>query len=361
MRRHLKTGIGVALSLLLLAWALRDVSAAEVMREIRGADPGLFLLSVVITIAGLAVRAVRWGVLLLPMGMHPPLRPRFASVVIGFAANNVLPARVGEFARAFSLSRLSRVTLPGAVATLVVERLFDALVLLGLLFASMAVASFPGGGSVGGVDLQSAARVLAVLMGGLAVALGVLVVAPERSLRFAERVAGWILPVSLRGVAVGALRSFIAGLAVLRHGRLFVASLLLAAGQWLFTALSFLVGFWAFGIREVPFAGAVFLQSLISMAVAIPSSPGFFGPFEAAAKLGLGLWGVSAEKAVSFAVGYHLGGFIPVTLMGIWYVWRLNLSWKDVQHSEERAAEADAEREPLRRSAPGSARPAEGI
>lgn len=354
MKHRVKTGIGIALSLLLLAWALRDVSAAEVLREFRGADPWLFLLSVVITILGLAVRAVRWGVLLLPMGMHPPLRPRFASIVIGFAANNVLPARVGEFARAYSLTRLSRVTLPGAVATLVVERLFDALVLIGLLFASMAVASFPAGGSLGGVDLQSASRVLAVLMGAMAVVLGILVAAPDRSVRVAERVAGWVLPASLRGAAVGALRSFIDGLAVLRHGRLFAVSLLLAAGQWIFTAASYLAGFWAFGIREVPFSGAVFMQSLISLAVAVPSSPGFFGPFEAAAKLGLSLWGVGADKAVSFAVGYHLGGFVPVTLMGIWYVWRLDLSWRDVRHSEELAAgEADA-------AGTGAARAADG-
>src|SRR5690606_19679650 len=159
----------------------------------------------------------------------------------------------------------------------------------------------------------------------LAVVLGALVVAPDRSLRLAERGTGWALPRRAQDVVLGALRSFIAGLAVLRHGRLFAASLVLGAGQWLFTAVSFLLAFRAFGIDEVPFAGAVFLQSLIALAVAVPSSPGFFGPFEAAAKVGLGLWGVAPEKAVSFAVGYHLGGFLPVTLMGIYYVWRLNL------------------------------------
>ena len=69
--------------------------------------------------------------------------------------------------------------------------------------------------------------------------------------------------------------------------------------------------------------------------MAVPSSPGFFGPFEAAAKLGLGLWGVAADKAVSFAVGFHLGGFIPVTLLGLYYIGRLNLRWSEMRHSEE--------------------------
>lgn len=340
MRSHLRTAVGIALSLLLLAWVLRDVSLAEVAHQIGAADPLLFAVSILVTLLGFGFRAVRWGILLLPMGMEPPFRPRFAATIVGFAANNLLPARVGEFARAFSLSRLTRVPLAAAIATLVVERLFDALALMGLLFASMAVSSFPGAGSVGGVDVRSAAQVVAVLMAGLGVVLGLLVVTPQRSLAAAERVLGWALPAAARGWVMGALRSFIEGLAVLRSGKLFAASLGLAVGQWLFTAVSFLLAFRAFGIVEVPFSGAVFLQSLVSLAVAVPSSPGFFGPFEAAARVGLALWGVDSGKAVSFAVGYHIGGFIPVTLMGIWYVWRLGLSWSDVRHSEEIAEEA---------------------
>src|SRR5690606_20885111 len=134
---------------------------------------------------------------------------------------------------------------------------------------------------------------------------------------------------------VAALESFLAGLAVLRDTRLLAISVGLAAGQWLFTGPAPLVAFRAFGTDAVPFAGAIFPQSLISLAVAIPSSPGFFGPFEAAARVGLALWGVVPEKAVSFAVGYHIAGFIPVTVIGIYYVWRLNLSWREVRHSDE--------------------------
>src|SRR5690606_38631348 len=125
---------------------------------------------------------------------------------------------------------------------------------------------------------------------------------------------------------------------VLRSVPLFVASALLAVGQWLFTAVSFVVAFRAFGIDLVPFSGAVFLQSVISLAVALPSSPGFFGPFEAAARVGLSLWGVAADKAVSFAVGFHIGGFIPVTVIGIYYVWRLNLRWREMGGGAERSA-----------------------
>lgn len=337
MRRNARTILGVGLSLLLLGWALRDVSPAVVLHELRSVDPLLFTLAILLTLAGFAFRAVRWGVFLIPVGAVP-FHPRFAATLIGFAANNLLPARVGEFARALSLSRLTPVTLPTSLATLVVERLFDGLVVVGLLFAAMSTRAFPAG-DIAGLDPRSAARFIALLMLGIGLALGALVVSPGRSVALAERMARAVLPDRVERPLLRALRSFIGGLAVLRSGRLFLLSLALAAGQWIFTAFSFLVAFRAFDIREVGMAGAVFLQSLISLAVAVPSSPGFFGPFEAAAKVGLGLWGVAPDKAISFAVGFHLGGFVPTTLLGIYFVWRLNLSWREVQNSEEEVEE----------------------
>lgn len=334
MKGHLKTIVGVAISLLLLGWTLRDVSLAEVTRELRSADPLLFVAGIAISIAGLAVRAMRWGVLLLPLGVAVPFRPRFASVIVGFAANNVLPARIGEFARALTLSRITPVTISAAFATLVVERIFDAMVLVGFLFATMASADFPATGEIGGIDVRAAARVIAGVMTVAGVVLFAMVVAPHPFVRFAERVLA-PFPERFRGPILAALHSFLAGLGVLRSARLFLVSLALAAFQWWFTAWSFLVTLRAFSIEEVSYSGALFLQSLVSLAVAAPSSPGFFGPFEASIKVGLGLWGVAAEKAVPFAVGMHLGGFIPVTLMGVYYVARLNLSWSEVKHSEE--------------------------
>jgi glycosyltransferase 2 family protein len=334
MTRRLRTAIGILLSLVLLWWALRDVSFAEVIAQIRRADPLLFAAAIAVTVGGFWFRAIRWGVTLLPATGPTPMRPRMAATFIGFAANNLLPARVGEFARAFSLSRLSTVPISSAFATLVIERILDGIVLVALLFAAMGSSQFPAAAEMGGVDLNSGARSVAVLLGIVAVALGIAVAMPSAAAR-ATRFATRVLPERLRDPVYDALRGFARGLAVLRSPRLFALSAVLALGQWLFLALSFLLAFRAFEIDGVPFAGAVFLQSLISLAVAIPSSPGFFGPFEAAARVGLSLWNVPANQAISFAIGFHIGGFLPVTIIGVYYVWRLNLRWTDVRHSEE--------------------------
>jgi glycosyltransferase 2 family protein len=334
MKRRIQTAAGVLLSLLLLWWALRDVSPGEVLSQIAAADPLLFALSIVVALAGFWIRAARWGLLIIPFRRDVPFRPRLAATFIGFAANNVLPARIGEFARAFALSRLAAVRAESAFATLVVERLLDGIVIVGLLFAAMAAPGFPTVAHVGGVDLRMVALLVALVMGGVVVALFAAVVARRQAGRIV-RVASRFLPHRLREPFLRAMRSFSTGLGVLRSPGLFFASLLLALGQWVFLALSFLLGFRAFGIDQVPFSGAVFLQSLIGLAVAIPSSPGFFGPFEAAARAGLSLWDVPPEQAISFAIGFHIAGFIPVTVIGIYYVWRLGLRWSDVRHSEE--------------------------
>ncbi|MQA90032.1 MAG: flippase-like domain-containing protein [Gemmatimonas sp.] len=338
MTRRFRTTFGILLSVFLLWWALRDVSFEEVVEQIRQADPFLFTISIAITIGGFWFRAVRWGVLLLPATGPVPMRPRMAATFIGFAANNLLPARVGEFARAFSLSRLSTVPISSAFATLVVERILDGIVLVGLLLAAMASRGFPSTAGMGTIDLRTAAMSLATFITLLGLTLGAAVAFPSAAARIA-RATTRLLPQPLRVPVYEALRGFARGLVVLRSPRLFAVSVLLAIGQWSFLAFSFLFAFRAFRIEGVPFAGAAFLQSLISLAVAVPSSPGFFGPFEAAARLGLSLWGVPANQAISFAIGFHIGGFLPVTIIGGYYVWRLNLRWTDVRHSEETVEE----------------------
>jgi uncharacterized protein (TIRG00374 family) len=334
MKKHFKTALGLVLTLLLLGWAMRDVSAGEVVKQLRGANLVLLTLSVVVAFLGLAIRAVRWGVFLRPIAERVAFRPRYAAPMVGFAANNVLPARVGEFARAVVLSRTSRVSASAAFATLVVERLFDGLVLVGLLFAAIASPGFPLVGRIGGVDPRHAALVVVSVTASLGFLLLGLVLAPGIALRTGEVMTKWIVPKRFRGHVLGALRSFLQGLSVLRSVPLFLVSALLAFGQWTFTAISYLLALRAFEI-DVPFSGAIFLQSLVSFAAAIPSSPGFFGPFEAAAVAGLSLWSVSADQAVSFAVGYHIAGFIPVTLVGAYYVWRLGLRWREVKATTE--------------------------
>jgi len=337
MSRTSRSAVGVLLSILLLWWALRDVSAAAVWQQIQDADYLLLALAVLISLAGFHIRAFRWGVFLRPIAPGLPFAPRLAATYIGFAANNVLPARVGEFARAFVLARLTGVAPAAAFATLVLERLLDGLVIVALLFAALATPGFPAAPNI------ARGALVAALIAGFATLSLLLAVARPSAAGAAVRYSSRLLPQRFRLAFVDTIRSFATGLVILRDPRLAAYSLLLTVGQWTLLATSFLMAFRAFGIDSVPLAGAVFLQSLIALAVAVPSSPGFFGPFESGARLGLELWNIPANQAISFAIGFHIAGFLPVTLIGVYYVWRLNLSWSEVRESEDAVEEEIAE------------------
>jgi uncharacterized membrane protein YbhN (UPF0104 family) len=103
---------------------------------------------------------------------------------------------------------------------------------------------------------------------------------------------------------------------------------------WATGAASFWIGFSAFGI-EVPWSAAMLLQSTLSFGVAVQFSPGFFGQFEAVCRLTLALYAVGVGPAVSYAFGFHLGGFIPITLLGLWSLSRAHLHLADLRMSEE--------------------------
>lgn len=344
MKSSLKAVVGIAATVFFLWWALHEVKWPEVAANLRSANWLLLAAAVLVSTLGMHVRAMRWRPLLEPVAPGIPFRPRIAGVCIGFGANNVFPARLGEFARTWVLAREAKIPLTAAFASLVLERALDGVVMLVLLLGTMAMPGFPGITS-GDVDVQATARIIAAVTVVLLSIILVMAFFPTRTVRAAERIAAVVLPESFRRPLVDALHAFVGGLHVLRSPRLLAVSIAWAFFQWLFLATSFLLAFMAFGIDGPGFLGAVFLQSVIALAVSIPSSPGFFGLWEAASVWGLGLWGVGPSQAVSFAIGFHLGGWFTVTALGMYYAARLNLRWRDVGRSEERVEEA-VERDP---------------
>ncbi len=335
--------LGVLLSLVLLWYTFRDVDLAEVWHEIRAANVPLLILTSIALTLPFPLRAFRWRPLLRPAFPGTRFRPRYAATCIGFMANNLLPARVGEFARAYAITRFEPVRASAAFGSLVVERLFDALMVVALLFIALGWPGFP---EMPGQDFGSiAAGAAAVLAGGFVVLL-LMATWPATSVRVFERTVARILPRRLRRLVIDALAAFLDGTAALRDWRLLLQVLAWSIVLWLNVAVATWIGFHAFGIHA-PFIAAVFLQSIIALAVSLPSAPGFFGVFEAAARVGLvQVWGVDSSRAVAFALGLHLAGFIPVTALGLYYLWRAGLSWSDMGRSEiavEEAVEARSE------------------
>ena len=164
-----------------------------VWQNVQGANWLLLALAVAVTTATFPARALRWRCFLAPVQPDSPFRSRFAAVCTGFMANNLLPARAGELARAFAYNRLEGVGVVTAMSTLVVERLMDGVAILLLLFAALAAAGLPSSelpeALAAGVRL-----LLAALAAVLAVSAALLVAMPRRTLAAVTAVARALLP-----------------------------------------------------------------------------------------------------------------------------------------------------------------------
>lgn len=333
-----KAAVGFAVSAFLIWFTLRDVSLPEVWSHIRRADLLLLAAAVFVATAGFLIRAMRWRILLHPIDPDTRLRSRFAAVNIGFMANNLLPARVGEFARAYALSRLEpRVSASGAFGSLVVERVLDGLVLALFLVLTVLSPGFPE--VVLGPRFTLILRGGILLLGTMVLVLVALLAFPRAVVRVVERLA-LRLPQAARQPVIDALTAFLDALGVARSPALLAQAFLWTLGFWAFHGLSFWLGMLAFDIHAGPVA-AYFTEAVVGFGVAVPAAPGFFGTFHFAVAFALDtVYGVDATTTLAFAYGYHLGGFVPVTLIGLWYAHQLGLSLGDVRESEARVEAA---------------------
>lgn len=314
--------LAIAISALLLWWAFRDVHLDEAIAYLRAVRLGWLLAAVVVATSLFPLRLIRWRLLLRREdgGAYPWL-PLWHAVAMGFAANNLLPFRAGEVVRTVAASRLAGARLTTSLASVAVERVFDALTVVGLLALALLMPGLPADISVAGIPVRQVATTAGIF--ALAALAGAsLVVAFPLA---AERVVRRLVPsdrIALRlNEAIEGLRQ---GLTVLRSPGRLAAVILWSVVLWLINALSFYLAFRAFSL-PVDYTGAVMMQGVLAFGIAIPSAPGFVGPFEAVITAVLALYGIGASQAVAYAVGYHVTTFVPITVLGVWSATRTGL------------------------------------
>jgi uncharacterized protein (TIRG00374 family) len=330
MKLDWRGALGIVLSAGLLAWVLHQIPLDKVWAVLRSSDLLLFAAAAFFATLCVPIRAIRWRPILDPVAPKLPYGSLWRASAIGMMVNNTVPARVGEVARAYALTREEpKVPFSASLASLAVDRLFDAFVVLVLTVIPMFLPSFPKGATIGNVPVMRIAIVGAVLLGVLALVLYAIVYFPNRLITIYEAAARKIAPKMVKP-GKKALEHFAAGLSVLRDPVRFVVVLFWAVLHWLCNGLAFWLGFLAVGIH-VPFGAALFLQGVIAIGVAAPAAPGFFGVFEFFGVLGLGLFGVPKAQATAWAIGYHLLSFAPITIIGAYYFIRMGVHLKDVK------------------------------
>ncbi len=331
--RDPRVWLGLAVAVLAIWFALRDVDLDDVAKEFRRANWSVLIgLSVPAYLVAVWLRALRWRHLtdaIQPM----PRAALFRAVAVGFMANNLFPLRIGEFVRVGYLAREMRTPTAAVLATVVLERVIDGLSVLAMALGAVAFA---------GSEVEEFRRgilwLAPVALVPLAM-LGWLRAAPESALAFAglfmrpapARVSEW---------ALHQLRGFAAGLGALRGGAHLAWIAIHSAGIWLVAStLPILAAIWAVGLDlggpvHTLAAGWMTLAAL-GAAVALPAAPGFFGVYHSACKVALQQFGASAESALAIGTLAHAVFWITLTGLGALVLRTRHAHLRDLQSSVE--------------------------
>lgn len=308
----------VVLTVGLLWLFFSNLDLRETWQAIRRAHLGLLVAATVVVMVTYAVRAWRWQVLLQPIG-QARFSTAFRTTVLGFAVTFLLPARLGEVLRPYLLARREGFNASSTFATVVVERLLDVCTVF-LLFAGGLMWS----DAVVSDDIQRAGLIAAAVAVGGLVLLAVLAGHPERLRGWAERAVRRLPPRASAGVG-HFVQTFTEGLRVLRSPAHLAVAVAWSIPLWVSIALSIWLTSRAFDLT-FSFVSTFLVVGFLAVGVAAPT-PGGAGGFHAMYLLALTqFFGANPNVAGAAAIVLHAVSFVPVTLLGLLFMWQDGLT-----------------------------------
>jgi uncharacterized protein (TIRG00374 family) len=334
MRTKLLTWLGVALSAGLLYHLFLRFDLGDAARALREASPAWLLAGALVYTLLFALRGYRWSLLL---AHEKEISARTATEVfaVGFLANNVLPARLGDVARAYVLARRERLGAAATFSSVMLERIFDGVTVV-LLMSLVLWLQPPRSDWIRPFALLSAAIFVAAIVVCALVAWN-----QRRVSALIGRLFAW-----LPGHTAGRLQGLVGRLGRGLHSLTSASQTVRVAGLslsiWLIeTSVYVLVG-QAYDL-DVPFLGMVLVMAVLTLGLTVPSGPGFVGLFEGLVVRAVELFGVTGPKAIAFALTVHLVHFLPGTLLGLVFSWRSGLKLRDLRDAADREDEGGAE------------------
>ncbi len=336
-----RTLIGILVSTVLLYLAFRKVDVHLLAESLAQAEyiwlvPAFFLMLI-----SMVFRALRWKCLIRPIA-EVKFVHLFSASAIGLMANNLLPARLGEIARAWVIGEKAGISKTASFATIVVERIFDGFT---VIFFLVVVLLF------GGLDFPAPMRKVAYAV----VAFYILALVSLAMLRFKrEKAFSLVKALTARlpaGTAVKMtklLESFVEGLTVLKRPRDIAAAGLLSFLVWIPNILVMHIVIRSFGL-DIQVLASITVFIIVTFGIMIPSAPGFVGTIQYCFVIGLSLFGVAKSEALSISIVYHAGVFIPMTTAGLFCLAREGMSFSGLRAAvkEGEVTEVDPKQTPL--------------
>jgi uncharacterized protein (TIRG00374 family) len=324
--KHWKFWLGMTISVIFLWLALRGLRLGDVWGALEGANYWWLLPGIGVYFLGVWARAWRWHYLLHPI---KPVKTRvmFPIVAIGYMGNNIYPARAGEILRAVVLRRRESVPVSASLATIIVERIFDGVVMLAFVFLNLPrLASLTGdSGFVG--SIQSVALWGTIVFAAALLVFLMAAMFPDPASRLTISLITRTAPQRFHEKLLGLAGKFLDGLASLRTPGNAVMVFLTSVVIWLFETGKYWFVMLAFPFT-VDFFTLMLMNGIVNLATTIPSAPGYVGTFDAPGIAVLKAAGVAGAVAAGYALVLHVALWVPITLLGAYYLAKEGIRWE---------------------------------
>lgn len=338
-RKGLSFAVGILISVVAIWLLFRGIDYDKLMSALKHANYWWLLPNIFFVVFAMYQRAWRWRVMLQPV-KRVEYSKLLAATCIGFMANNILPFRLGEFVRAYSLAYQDKeVSKSASLATIFIERMvFDLVALLMIFGGVLAVTK---------VKIPEDMRVgtwLAILIALVGIgAVGLLARRPGQVGNLITRYLSF-LPDSVKESIKSIVLRFSDGLKFVMQAKSATSVMLHTMFLWICMGASNYFVFIAFGFDDrLTLETSFFMLVVVSISILIPSSPGFVGVYHVGVILTLKLYGIEGAEANAFALVLHAAQYFPITLMGFYYLKKAHLSLKQLgSEAVEQAPPADS-------------------
>jgi hypothetical protein len=323
--RNYRFWVAAVISAVLIALFLKATNPGELRDALEEVNYWYLLPALVVLFFAICARCIRWSILMRPVAPLSPAR-LFPYQVIGYMANNLLPARAGELVRAYVLGDREKISTMGTLGTIAVERLFDGCVLVVMLLIAGFWVGFDDG------RLKAIAIVSAALFLAAFVAFYWLTMDETRGKRVIHRLLRF-LPARFEHRAEEIADNLVVSLRSVHDPRSFGMVVLFSAAAWTIEASAYAVVGQGFDLG-VGFGNYCLLLAAANLAIIIPTFFGGTGPFEWAVRIVLVGAGVDRATAGAYSVVSHAFILIPTTILGLILLWSFGISFRRMTHVE---------------------------
>lgn len=323
--------LGVLISLFFMGWVIKDLlpHLDDFWESLLGANYWWLVPGVMVYFLAVLARAWRWHYLLRPIKSIRTLR-LFPITAIGYMGNNIYPARAGEVLRAVILKKSDDVPIMASLATIIVERIFDGVVMLAFIFLNIPELMRLSGGSgvLGEISIRDVALYGSIFFFGALIVFLLAAMFPNQTEAIVDWFVNHLVPSRFRVQILGLAKRFLSGLEALHSPAAVLMIFVTSVVIWLLETGKYWLVMQGFPF-QVSFFTLMLMNGIVNLTTTIPSAPGYWGTFDKPGIEVLKRYAVPDGIAASYTIVLHIALWVPITVLGAYYLARTGLRWTE--------------------------------